>query len=150
MPTSGGVITSSFHNNTLTFPSGTFTATVNLNYQPRYQGNMPSQPGLTGIGVYYELDARTEKYNEEEDYYYFVDIFPVLPYQFELHYDEADLHGLSEATLGLYYWDGGQWVKEPSSSVDPTGNTLTAETMHTHLFAVLGEVKNVFLPLTQR
>jgi hypothetical protein len=123
---------------------------VNLNYQPRYQGNMPSQPGLIGIGVYYDLDARTEKYNEEEDYYYSVDIFPVLPYQFELHYDEAGLRGLSETSLGLYHWDGLQWVKEPSSSVDPAGNTLTAETMHTQLFAVLGEVKTVFLPLTRR
>jgi hypothetical protein len=150
METTGGSLTSSFHSSTLIVPSGTFTATVNLNYQPRYQGNMPSQPGLIGVGVYFEMDAWAWIYNEEGDYYEARNISPVLPYQFELHYDEADLHGLDETTLGLYYWDGGQWVKEPSSGVDPVGNALTAETMHIHLLAVLGEGKRVFLPLTRR
>jgi hypothetical protein len=31
-----------------------------------------------------------------------------------------------EDTLALYYWDGSQWVKEPSSVVDTAANTVTA------------------------
>jgi hypothetical protein len=142
MPTSGGVLTSTFQNTTLAFPSGTFTDTVSLTYTPRYPGNMPSQAGLLGTGIYFELTAYNIPLRTS--------LFPVLPYDFELRYDEAGLGGLDEMTLGLYSWNGSRWVKEPSSSVDPVNNTLTAQTMQSSLLAVLSEGRVVYLPLTQR
>jgi len=144
LETSGGIMDSSFHSSCLTFPSGAYTNTVILTYTPRYQGNMPSQPGLTGIGVYYELSA----WDDEHGLF----LSPTIPYQFELNYDEADLSGMDENDLGLYYWNGSAWVKEPSSSVDPDTNILTAETMHVSLVAVMvGDDQNrLFLPALLR
>jgi hypothetical protein len=61
-------------------------------------------------------------------------------------YDQDELDGLNEASLAVYWWDGADWVKEPSSSLDPVANVVSATPDHFSSFAVLG-VPNVYLPL---
>jgi ligand-binding sensor domain-containing protein len=51
-------------------------------------------------------------------------------------------------TLGLYWWDGGQWNLEPTSVVDTTNLRVGASPSHMTLFAVLGEGwKLTYVPL---
>jgi hypothetical protein len=70
-------------------------------------------------------------------------------YLITINYTDAEKGGAIEDTLGLYWWDGGQWVLE-TSSVDMANNRLTAHPDHMTLFAVMGETKRVYLPLVLR
>ena len=45
------------------------------------------------------------------------------------------------------YWNGSEWVNEPSSVVDTANNTITATPNHFSSWAVLGETRRVFLPV---
>jgi hypothetical protein len=65
-------------------------------------------------------------------------------------YTDAEKGAAIESTLGLYSWDGSQWVREPTSSVDAVANRLTATPDHMTPFAVLGETKRVYLPIVMR
>jgi hypothetical protein len=71
-------------------------------------------------------------------------------YLITINYTDREKGGAIEDTLGLYWWDGGQWVLEPTSSVDMANNRLTAHPDHMTLFAVMGETKRVYLPLVLR
>ena len=62
-------------------------------------------------------------------------------------YAQAEKGPALEDTLALYHWEGGRWVKEPTSVVDAAGNTVTATPDHLSLWAVLGETRHVFLPV---
>jgi len=44
---------------------------------------------------------------------------------------------MDEANLALYYYDGLQWMKEPSSAVDTVANTITATPDHFSLWGIL-------------
>ena len=72
------------------------------------------------------------------------------PYTITVNYTDREKGGAIEDTLGLYWWEGGQWTLEPTSSVDMANNRLTAHPDHMTLFAVLGETKRVYLPLVLR
>lgn len=78
----------------------------------------------------------------------FVSDFAV-PYAFTVSYDEAELAGIVEESLALYWWDGSQWQREATSSLDAAGNRVTATLDHMSLFAVLGEPASVLVPLVQ-
>ncbi len=71
-------------------------------------------------------------------------------YALTINYTDKEKGGAIEDTLGLYWWNGGQWVLEPTSNVDVANNRLTAQLDHMTLFAVLGETKRVYLPLVLR
>ncbi|MBC8248563.1 MAG: hypothetical protein H8E90_02695 [Anaerolineales bacterium] len=71
-------------------------------------------------------------------------------YRIVINYTDAEKGAAIESTLGLYWWDGGQWVLEPTSSVDAAANRLTATPDHMTLFAVLGETRRVYLPIVMR
>jgi hypothetical protein len=75
---------------------------------------------------------------------------PGQTYAVTVHYTDAEKGPAIEDTLALYAWDGSQWVKEPSSAVDPVAKTVTATPDHLSLWAVLGETRWVFLPLVLR
>jgi hypothetical protein len=50
--------------------------------------------------------------------------------------------------LGLYWWDGLRWVKEPTNRVNLVANTVTATPEHTSLWAVLAQRKQqIFIPV---
>jgi len=67
-----------------------------------------------------------------------------------VQYTDAEKGPAIENTLALYYWDGSQWVKEPSSVVDTVANKVTATPDHFSLWAALGETRRVYLSLIMR
>ncbi|MFQ5854673.1 MAG: hypothetical protein ACE5LU_03375 [Anaerolineae bacterium] len=73
---------------------------------------------------------------------------PSRPYTITVRYAEGVL--AFEDTLALYTWDGTQWVREPTSVVDPAGNTVTATPDHFGTWAVLGEAERMHLPVIFR
>lgn len=67
-------------------------------------------------------------------------------YELELQYSDLERGLVVEDSLALYYWDGTEWVKEPSSNVDGDENVLNASPSHFSLWAVLGETYTTYLP----
>ncbi|MBL7200982.1 MAG: hypothetical protein ISS56_12620 [Anaerolineae bacterium] len=56
---------------------------------------------------------------------------------------------VNEGDLALYFWDGGQWVVEGTSMVNPAAHAVSAMPSHASLWAVLAPRK-VLLPLVAR
>jgi len=140
IPTSGGLLVAS--GIVMDFPPNTFTDTAVVTHTSRSAADAPS-PGndLTGIGHFFDVDATYESTG-----------LPAQPasgkaYTVTVSYSDEEKGPAIESTLAFYYWDGGQWVKEPSSQVDAVNNTVTATPNHMSLWAVLGETRRVYLPL---
>jgi hypothetical protein len=71
-------------------------------------------------------------------------------YTVTIEYGEDELGQVDEATLGLYYWDGENWILEPSSKVDIGANTITSTPDHFSIWAVWGEEWwRVYLPMVE-
>jgi hypothetical protein len=68
------------------------------------------------------------------------------PYTVTINYTDAERGPAIESTLGLYWWDGTQWLGEPTSRVDGLNNSLMATPNHMTLFAALGETKRGYVP----
>ena len=70
-------------------------------------------------------------------------------------YTDDEVLGVDEETLGLYTWDGAEWVLEPTSMVSAGTNTITATPGHFSFWAVLSGEKVqdqyfIYLPLVVR
>ena len=72
------------------------------------------------------------------------------PYTLTVQYSDAGRGPTVESSLALYWWQAGQWVKEPTSQVDISKNLIIAAADHMTTFSVLGEVRKVFLPFSVR
>jgi len=72
------------------------------------------------------------------------------PYGIFVNYENLGLGAAIEDSLGLFWWDGSQWVLEPTSQVDAANDVLTASVNHMTRFAVLGESERLFLPRVER
>lgn len=136
---SGGALTSPSGDVTLTFPSGAFTSTVVVTYTPQYT------PGyaigrLTDIGVDFGLAGVYSGTQQGAN------IAPGSLYTISARYGDAQSGPAIETSLALYFWDGSQWVREPTSVVDANANAVTARPSHFSRWAVLGESWRVFLP----
>jgi sugar lactone lactonase YvrE len=114
--------------------NGASPAPVTLLHIPVFSGNTPSAPsGLRTIGHAYSAFAR----NPDNDQ-------PVTTlsggatYTVSIQYTDAEIAGLNENSLAFYSWNGSQWVKELSSTVNADTNTLTATPNHFSLWTVLG------------
>jgi hypothetical protein len=143
IPITGGLLTSEYYSLTLEFPADTFTETTYVYLRPRFYGNMPVTFKTIGAEYYYELTMSSNLGTKQ----------PLKPYQVEWQYDPADFPGTGESMLGLYYWDGVRWVREPSSAVDTAANLVSATPQHASLWALLAErqgVQEIFLPLVNR
>lgn len=139
-PESGGAITT------------TSSITINLSFPPDAVaqpitvtiGLTTSQPvssGLLFVGQPFVVEARDTNGT-------LVTTF-AQPFTITIHYDDADVAGVDEASLKLYFWDAnaGEWVEIPTS-VDTAANTLTANVDHLTTFALLGQVaQQLYLPL---
>jgi len=140
IPESGGTLSSTPDQTMYTFPAGTFSTPVIVTHTLRLAG-VPSTGNLTGIHHAFDLNA---VYSDTGQ--------PAQPasgktYTVTIAYSDAEKGATIEDTLALYYWDGSQWVKEPSSVVDVAANTVTAHPNHFSLFAVLGETRRAYLPV---
>ena len=76
-----------------------------------------------------------------------------------LHYDEANLNGIPESVLKLYYWDTEElaWLDAASTceggeyTRDLDENWLSLPICHLSEFALLGqEFRGIFLPMITR
>jgi hypothetical protein len=64
------------------------------------------------------------------------------PITITLHYDDADIAEIGEASLAIYRWDPGTgWTKLNDCVVDAAANTVTCTTTHFSTFALYGESK---------
>jgi alpha-tubulin suppressor-like RCC1 family protein len=145
--TSGGNVTptESNGNTTFTFAGNTFTASIVLSYS--VPTAVPPLGNLRGVNRVFDVTP-----------YYADSGLPATPtgrYTTTVTYAEADLGGAAEGSLGLYFWDGSQWVLEPSSSVDAAANTVSASPNHFSTWAVLSNPqasnkKYVYLPMIRK
>lgn len=134
----GGVLTSTYDGTAYIFPSNTFSDTVIVTHTTVFTA--PSAGGLIPIfGHSFDLTAVYSSTGQPAQ--------PAQPYTITVSYSDAQRGLAVENTLALYWWDGSQWVKEPSSVVDTVANTVTATPNHFSLWAILGETRRVFLPL---
>ncbi len=137
----GGVLASGEDQIGYTFPANTFTDTVVFTHAPRHPLSMPLVVALAHINRAFAnyavlLDTATL-------------VSPTQPYSLSITYNEGDLT-TDEATLALYYWEGGAWVVEPTGVLNTTTNTITAQPDRVGWWAVLGEARRQFLPLVYR
>lgn len=82
-----------------------------------------------------------------------------LPMNVTIHYTEAGVDGIDEATLLLMYWNGSAWVDaattcSPTSTYvrDAGANTLSVAVCHLTDFALFGEaaIQDIYMPLLAR
>jgi hypothetical protein len=138
LPPSGGVLRSQFDNTIYTFASGTFTDTVTVKHTIRSATTMPGAHNLIVIGHVFETSAQTK----QEVY-----LQPTKPYQLETEYSATKTAGAIESTLALYFWDGVQWVKEPTSMLDAANRKVTATPQQLGRWAILGETHRAYMPM---
>jgi oligopeptide transport system substrate-binding protein len=137
-PGAGGTVTSHHGDTTITIPPGVITDTVVITQSPVY--GMPPAGNLAGINHVFDITAIYSSTGQPAA------IAPGQTYTIAVQYTDADKGPAIEGTLALHYWDGNQWIQEPSH-VNPAANTVTATPNHFSLWAVFGETKRVFLPL---
>ncbi len=140
IPGSGGVLTSTFDSTTYLFPAGAFTNPVVISHT--MTSSATSSTGLAGIGHSFEIAAFYSGTGQAAQ--------PTKPYTVTIHYTDEQKVNVKESTLALYYWDGGQWVKEPTSTVAVDSNQVVAAPAHFSAWAVMGEIRRVYLPLVRR
>lgn len=139
IPTNGGSLTSPFDGTTYTFPAGTFADTVTINHTPLSADDAPAIGRLTAINHFFEVSAVHSASDQPA--------YPTRPYTVTVQYTDAEKGPAIESTVALYNWDGTQWVREPTSTVDTEANTVTATPDHFGLWAVLGETRRMYLPV---
>ena len=142
IPLDGGTLFSAFDQTTYIFPAGTFTDTVVITHTLRLLSEAPSPGDLIGIGHFFDVTAIYSDTGQPAQ------LAPGQIYTVTVQYTEAEKGPAIENTLGLYWWDGGDWSQQGiTSSVNLTDNLVTAQVEHLSLFAVLGETRRVYLPL---
>jgi len=128
---------------TMIFAPETFSESSAITYTPQ----VPADPGkrLAGIGLFFELEGTSQSTGAP--------IQPNKAFTLTASYTDEEVVAaqiMSEKDLALYYWDGNQWLKEPTSEVDTEANTITATPNHFSLWSVLSEKRLVFLPMVTR
>lgn len=126
----GGTLTSLPYNTTLEFSPGTFMESVNITYTGYLPTSYPIPVEFEGSDHYFDITAIYSSTGQIAE--------PMQPYTTTIQYTDAEISGLIEDTLGLYYWNGNEWILEESSSVDTVTNTVSAVPNHTSSWAVLG------------
>lgn len=143
IPISGGVLTSLHDGTIYTFSANTFTNTVNITHS-LYLLNDTSlaSDNLIGINHFFEVTAVDSDSGQPAQ--------PLQPYTITVQYTENERYPAIENTLAAYWWDGSEWLKEPSSVVDISANTVTVTPNHFSRWAILGETWRIFLPRTAK
>jgi ABC-type cobalamin transport system ATPase subunit len=72
------------------------------------------------------------------------------PYTMTLSYMPESLGFADESTLAIYQLVGAAWQRVPTSQLDAAQDRVEATLDHLSRFAVLGEIRQVFLPLLRR
>lgn len=134
----GGKLVSWLDHTTYQFPSGTFSTAVTVTHTLQDPAQLGAATPWRPVRAF-ELtvvDSETGASVQLEH-----------PYSLAAQYTEAELGVLIDSTLALYAWDGQQWTREASSTVDLTNHLITATSTHTGLWAIGGETYQLFLPV---
>ena len=142
IPIEGGELTSPLGNITITFPPDTFTETVTVTTTIRPQGDFVGQGELPDFAHMYELAAVNSASGLPTE--------PTNPYTVTIQSGESGEAGVFGDLLALHYWDGNQWVMEPTSSVLPETDTLIATPSHFSLWGVQVDLRRIFLPYIEK
>jgi hypothetical protein len=126
------------------FPSHIFTDTVTIVHTGGLRNALPMPPSLAGIGFFFDLHAVYSDTGQPAQ--------PIWPYRMSVRYWPSAVSPIiDDSTLALYYWDGAQWVREPTSIVDAVSDEVWARPDRFGRWAVLGETgrmaHNVRLPV---
>jgi hypothetical protein len=118
---------------TVNVPAGAVSSDTTITITPTTTGDIavgyPSPTGFNVVGGYaYDLSASSDG----EDVTTFSS-----PVTLTFTYTEAQVAGINESTLGVYRWDGTQWVALPTT-VNTASNTLVATTTEFSYFAIMG------------
>jgi len=140
-PEEGGTVASPGNRVVIAAGASVVTDTVLVTYMP----HVPMPTGnLAGIGQFFEITAvHTATAQPAQP-------APGATYTITVRYSDLELGPVTEGTLGLYWWDGSVWVREPSSVVDVVNNRVTATPNHFSIFAVLGWKPSLYLPLVAK
>jgi len=153
----GGSLTSNDGSTEVRMPAGTTTDSIKVVHTPlvddgsgaysdRIQAHPTSQTAtsasdLASVGHAFGLTAEFLETG--------VPVTSLLkPYEITFRYADDEVENVFEDSLALYWWNGSEWVAEPTSVLDEENNTVTATPEHLGNFAVLGIPKTtVYLPL---
>jgi hypothetical protein len=145
IPTTGGELAAEISGASYIFPANTFTSAVILTHTFRPAAQAPSTGNLLGVNHFYQLNAVYSDTRQPAQ------IAPGQSYSVSIQYTDTDLGAAIENSLQLYYWDGVYWSPQGiTSTVNITRNVLVAQVDHLSLFAVLGETRQIYLPLLRR
>jgi hypothetical protein len=146
-PNSQATLNSSADQTSYTFPAGTLPGGATVTHTP-LQGSDTARrvavvgaSGLIGIGHQYEVEARDSMGQLVQ---------PARPYTVTIGYSANQAAAIMPATLALYFWDGAGWQREPTSRVDTARRVVSAAPSHFSRWAVLGDRRKTYLPLTLR
>jgi len=133
-PGSGGTLQSSSGDVRADFPPGAVTEDVEVTYS---KGSPTAERGLIGM-KYFHLTAR--KVSDDS---------PVTAFEkdYTLTVSYAGYQPANEPSLGLYFWDGGQWLLVENQQLETTLKTVTASLDHMTLFALFSQGLNAYLPI---
>jgi hypothetical protein len=133
----GGTLESTGDRTAYDLPAGVFPETVTVVHDTRFQFGLPDIGKKMGIQHAFENRAISEGGEP---------IQPLAPYSLTIRYSQAEEGPAIEGTLALYYWDGEEWLPEPSAETNTAANRITASPDHFGLFAVLGETHRLYFP----
>ena len=136
----GGVITSTGQATiTITFPPGAVKQPVTLTLT--LTETNPVSDTLQGVGASFAVEAHTANGQLLTHF--------LQPITITTHYSDADVAGIAEEYLRIYYWDvvHSVWVSLPTD-VDSVANILTATLDHLTKFQVFGQTQlYLYLPV---
>jgi hypothetical protein len=116
--------------------NGATPPAVTLLHMPVFSGNTPpAHAGMQAIGHAYAAFARNPANDQPV-----TTLSGGATYHVSVRYTDAEVRTVIESSLAFYAWDGSQWVKDASSTVDPETNTVSANPNHFSLWTVLGPI----------
>jgi hypothetical protein len=140
IPISGGVLSSAIDNTSYIFPGNAFTDTTTITHTAKFPGSVHPTGNLVNVNHVFETTAIYSSTGE------IASLVPGRTYTLSVRYTDTEKGPALENTLRFCYWDGAQWVKDPTSVVDVATNTITATPNRLALWAILGETRRLFLP----
>jgi hypothetical protein len=73
-----------------------------------------------------------------------------LPITITVDYTDSERGAAVANTPALYYWNGGAWVKEPSSVLDQSARRVSATSKRLGIWALMGDARRTLLPILRR
>ncbi len=121
LPAAGGTMRSRNGQAAFTFGATSFDKAVTVTQFEPYPGSPPPPPNLIDPAYVYGLTAVYADSGEAAQ--------PAGDFWMTITYADTAPGIDSEDKLGLFYWDGKQWMEEPAV-VDPEANTIIAAPAH--------------------